>query len=473
MATQNECNHIITIGYLKAFVNGLIQDSVNGSIKNVDWSYLPSSARTDTYCPTYAQLTEGNVVQNYKSGSSPNSNIDGIIIGGTYAENQCVKQEDLSLMYTRFSGLTISSNSNSIDKCGGSVTLSYIHKYNITTKTMKDCTTSSASTSTTIGTSDTVDDELTWSKGSEQEGSFSYPTFSMPKNGTLESSARYTDIKASVEFRGTTNNSNTIRITQDGISGSYSYLVRTYNVATALTANRISSETFGCNGGTYSANAVGKYDIHKVMAWKNDCGDVFDGVTTDITDGTGSVTLPTQSGTFASKSCPTLDCSGNAVLTFTWSGLTDVVTFRQEGTNACCMCTALTLTTDVVSFGCNSYKKTVTYAHCNGIHDIALSWHDSTAIAQYFSVTLNTSTKEIIVTPIGSTLPPSPYSQTFKLVYGDDTTQAGVRNCEKIITITTENTTDAYNVNIIREEMCSGSNVIFMDYDVNINIVKK
>ena len=471
MATQNECNHIITFGYLKTFVNGLIQNSSDGSVRNVDWSSLPSSAQTDTYCPTYAQLTEGYIVQNYSAGESPNVNTDGIIIGGSYDGNQCVKQEDLSLKYTRFSGLTISSDSSNIDKCGGSVTLSYTHKYNVTTKTMKDCTTSSASTSTTAAVSDTVDGELVWSKGSNQEGVLSYPTFSMSKNGTTESTARYTDIKATVHFRGSNNNSNTIRITQNGITGSYSVLSRTYNVATGLTAYRISSETFGCNGGTYSANAIGKYDIHKVYKWKNDCDDVFDDKTTDVIDGTGSVTLPTQNGTFSSKSCPTLNCADSAVLTFTWSGFTDVVTFKQEGTNACCMCTAMTLTENVVSFGCSTDRKIIRYSHCNGIHDIALSGHDSTAITQYFSVTLNTSTKEITVTPTGTI--PSSFNQTFKLVYGDDTSQAGVRNCEKTITITTQNTTDTYNVNITNEKMCNGTTVTFKDYDININMVKK
>ena len=476
MATLNECNHIITIGYLKSFVNGLIQNNSDGSTKNVDWSSLPASARTDNYCPTYAQLTGGSLVQVYSAGYSPNKNTDGIIIGGSYTNTQCVKQEDLSLKYTRFKSLTIFAGPVVISQCGGDSTLSYEHLYNVTTKTMTDCTVDTASTTSTVETASTTNNELTWSKGSSsQAGTISYPTFTMPKNSAKNAPSRSTTIKASVSFRGTTNNSNTVTITQNAMGGSYSYYVSERRVATQLVAAATTSQSFDCSGGNFGANAIGYYDLYKKYAWINDCNDVDTSDTAETVSRNLYERLAEKTGSFAAKTCPTVNCAEDKSLSFTWSGFTSSVSFQQRGSNACCMCSGLVLDRDKVSFACaNDTPKFITYSNCVGIHDIALSGHDATAITQYFNITLNTGARQIIITPNGTVIP-STYSQTFKLIYGDVTTSSPNRNCEKIITITAEDTTDTFNVGVTRTDMINSSGEIatYKDYDVNINITKK
>ena len=99
---QTECNHIITIGYLKDFTNGLIQNA-SGVAQQVNMNALPASARTDSYCPTYAQLTGGSLIPIFVNAGNHkwSQNVDGITIKGTYDQNQCVKQEDLVATYTR------------------------------------------------------------------------------------------------------------------------------------------------------------------------------------------------------------------------------------------------------------------------------------------------------------------------------------------------------------------------------------
>ena len=94
----NECNHVVTIGYLKNLVNV----SGEGNIVSVNNS-------DNTYCPTYDELTGGTLIANHSDGSTPNGDIDGIIVSGSYSGNQAVNQEDISLVYTRFKSLTIST----------------------------------------------------------------------------------------------------------------------------------------------------------------------------------------------------------------------------------------------------------------------------------------------------------------------------------------------------------------------------
>ena len=55
-------NQVVTIGYLKDFVNGKLTVSTD----------MP-----DTYCPTYGELTSGALVFNYSSASNPKDTKNG------------------------------------------------------------------------------------------------------------------------------------------------------------------------------------------------------------------------------------------------------------------------------------------------------------------------------------------------------------------------------------------------------------
>ena len=109
---QTECNHIVTIGYLKSFIGNNIK-TTGGTTVNVDTSKL------DSYVPTYSELTNGSMLPLFVDGGSGkwHDNVDGIIINGSYVSDQNVKQEDLELVYTRFKNLLISASKTSFSEC--------------------------------------------------------------------------------------------------------------------------------------------------------------------------------------------------------------------------------------------------------------------------------------------------------------------------------------------------------------------
>ena len=83
---QTECLKVVTIGYLNSFIGSNIKDT-DGTVK--------TAAGDSTYCPTYGELTGGSLIPNWREGSSPYLDIDGIVITGSFASNQLVRQKDL------------------------------------------------------------------------------------------------------------------------------------------------------------------------------------------------------------------------------------------------------------------------------------------------------------------------------------------------------------------------------------------
>ena len=176
MATFTECNRIITLGYLDAFINGLVQSSDDGHILSVNYR-----GRLASYCPTYSELTGGSFIQVSFLNASPSLDDDGIYVTGTYEENQNVRQIDLGVKYTRYKELVIGANPTSnISACETAVTLSYVLTY-----TRYDKKTDAATTcTTTITTSSDVADDYAsvfWSH-SPSIGLIAYPTFTIYKN---------------------------------------------------------------------------------------------------------------------------------------------------------------------------------------------------------------------------------------------------------------------------------------------------
>lgn len=320
---QTECYRVVTIGYLKNFIGDLIQNSSNGSVIHI-------SRTDDTYCPTYSELTGGTIIQTWSQGSTPNGDRDGIVVsssailGGNYAANQLVDQKDLSLMYTRFKSFGISANPTTISECGGNSTLSYSHVYTRYNKYVNDsCAT--ASTSSDVG--DTSNGEVSWSPGSY--GSINYPTYSIGKNGSVSAPARSTTVTGSITFRGTSH-SDTVVITQNALTGGYSQYVTYYTVTTNVGANPSSSQSFGCDGGTYSATGTRYYDTYYRYSWTDSCGENYPSLTSDTKVSSGSESMGSKSGSFSYWDCCNGSYSDSASLSFSQDGYSDSVSFSQS-----------------------------------------------------------------------------------------------------------------------------------------------
>ena len=145
---QTECNHIITIGYLKSFIGTDIKDTGGTTV------YV-NTTQPDSYVPTYSELTSGTLIPQFVDGGNGrwHSNIDGLTVKGTYASNQNVKQEDLVLTYTRFNSLSVSAGKTSFSECSDNTSVCATYTL---TKTIKQMNSSCTVTSSTENGSDTT-----------------------------------------------------------------------------------------------------------------------------------------------------------------------------------------------------------------------------------------------------------------------------------------------------------------------------
>jgi len=284
---KTECLKVVTIGYLKTFIGDNIQDA-NGMVVRI--------ARTDdTYCPTYRELTNGSILPVHTNGATPNGDVDGILVGGSYSNNQLVRQENLSAVYTRIKSFSISASKTSLSECGDSSTLSFSHKYNRNTKYMN----SSCSTATSVvEVSDTSSSEVSYSS-SNPSFTISNSTVSVGKNSgsSGEAAARSTNITGKVTFRGSDTTS-IISITQKALTGSYEF----WYTASTITNKHVecSGDTFGCDGGKYGAKALHDANTWEVYRWKDTCGIYYDTKTEKRNEHTEyNVLYASYSGEFA------------------------------------------------------------------------------------------------------------------------------------------------------------------------------
>ena len=420
----NECNHVATIGYLKNLVNV----SGEGNIVSVNNS-------DNTYCPTYDELTGGTLIANHSDGSTPNGDIDGIIVSGSYSGNQAVNQEDISLVYTRFKSLTISaSKTTNLDPCGDSSTLSYVHTYTRYTRAMtSDCQTVDdpfeAVTITSSDVNDTANNEVSWSIAATAYGSISYPTYTIGKNGDgrTTTTPRYDDITASITFRGTTHNSNTIRIRQNGLGGNYVRWYSDYDEYYSYDDYVISPSSFDCNGGTWTG--IGYYTRHDwyVYRWQDGCGVYHNDVTTTDDDTYTQKTETYNSGTVSSVDCSTISSTYYDSGSDTYHGHT---AYWSQSCSPCSNCDSVTLSPNSMSWQYDSTSESsATYSYtAAGISNFRTACTDTTN----FTVTHNSSTKTITVKPNSQNSTLTARTATVTLTY-DTATQ---NNCSKTIGLT-------------------------------------
>ena len=303
---QTNCNHIITIGYLKTFTSGLVQDG-SGAAQDVDLSSLPQSARTDSYCPTYAQLTSGSLIPIYSDGGSHNwsRNVDGISINGNYDQSQCVKQEDLSVVYTRFELLSVTATPNTeISECGGNSVMSYTYTLRKYVKSM-DGTCEVATTSTTENdTSDSGDAAIIYTSN-ETWATVVKPVVTLAKNGTHDSQARTATISGTIAFRGTQHQA-TATIGQKALSGDYKFWYHESELY-SYDSVTVAPTHFSCDGGSWEA--TGYYTTHDwdIYRWEDSCGVVYDDDTRNLND-----TYESHSEFASSGTAPFIDCGAIA-----------------------------------------------------------------------------------------------------------------------------------------------------------------
>ena len=277
---QTECLKVITIGYLKAFIrdsanNLLIQNSSGGAV-DVNLNALAAANRRNDYCPTYGELTGGSLIQLGRRASSPNGDVDGIVVssvytgGGSsvnYRTNQEVNQKDLSLIWTRYSSFSISASKTSVSECGDSSNICYSHSY---VRYSKQMNTSCSITSGSTATTDTTDSEVTLttsSFGSFGNWSSHCKALSIPKNGTIQSPSRSTTVTGRIVFRNSTKTSS-VTITQAALTGNWNLHHRVHN---GLTISADKSNTFeDCNAGTITGNKTHTYTEY--FEWLDSCG---------------------------------------------------------------------------------------------------------------------------------------------------------------------------------------------------------
>lgn len=373
---QTECNHIITIGYIKQRIrqgqsNPYIQDSAGNAVS------VSSSYSDDTYCPTYGELTGGTVIPTYSQGTHPKTDRDGILVSGTYTATQCVKQEDLEIHYTRFNTSSIAASPTTISACGGNSTLSYSNIYTRTMIKMNASTCASLDTTSSNVTTTSSDDIAFSITSSPRYGSIAASTYTIAKNVEPSGASRSDTVSAATTFRGTAyGSSNTVVLTQEALTGSYATRVSTYKVTTAFTGSSTTTAYTGCGSSAYTANFTRYYDVWEIKKWVDSCGkDYPDLVQSSKTSDSGSEVVTSITKNWSVIECPVSSKTDNDTITYIYTDTnhgviqtewTSSVNFTRTCNQTCCSaigykftdCTAITPSTLSSCSGSSSFSLT-------------------------------------------------------------------------------------------------------------------
>lgn len=311
-------NQVVTIGYLKTFVNGVI--SVN-------------TTKSDSYCPTYAELTGGTLVQNYSAGTNPTNHKPGIkipscTVGIGYTNNQLVIRQDLQLLWYVLQSVDVSASPTTISCCGGSSTLSTTAYFNLSTKKENGITSASTNTSTVITASYSDDKSYTTISGNKitfSKNSVNYPS-------STSAAARSTTVTSTYEYSGVTK-TDTVSITQNSNSvGSWTWISDTTTSISVSPA----SMSFESGGGSKSYSVTRYYTSYYERY--DSCNTLMD---TDTDSNSTSVT-PTSYNCTGGFTCTSskVSCDTNTgssrtgTLTVTWGGFSDTCSLSQGASQA-------------------------------------------------------------------------------------------------------------------------------------------
>ena len=311
-------NQVVTIDYLKTFVNGVV--SVN-------------TTKSDSYCPTYAELTGGTLVQNYSTGSNPTNHTPGISIPSCsvdvgYNDNQLVTRQDLKLLWYVLQSVDVSASPTTISCCGGSSTLSTTAYFKLHTKNEDETIKETTNKSVTVSASYSDEKTYTTINGAKitfDKNSVDYPTYT-------SADARSSSVKSTYTYSGITK-TDTVTITQNSNSvGNWTWISDT---TTSISVSP-SSMSFESGGGTksysvtrYYKSYYEKYDsCSKLMDTTTDNNSV--GVTPTSYECDGDFTCTSNE-----VSCETNTGSARSgTLTVTWGSFSDTCSLSQGASQA-------------------------------------------------------------------------------------------------------------------------------------------
>lgn len=335
---------LVTLGYLKAFIDGELYKS-DGTKLSVN-----ANGKSDSYCLTISDITGGSYVQTAVTDTgSPTTLRDGVVFSGQEddnnktdnSNNRNVRRKELSLRHYWISNLMVSANVTNISACGGNSTIS--SRLTISQK-HKNFDNSSGTTSYAYDNNGNVNCTSN-SSAFVTEGT-NGRTITVEKNGTVSSTTRSATITVTASGFGISGNgkSATVTISQSALTGDYSAdnVISSWTKTTGVKAHR-SSYTDGtiasCDAVTCYGYLTRNYENWERRGWKDSCGTKYSNVYNDykISSGT-TASAKTGSVSFAVTSCtpccPTTTCSTSdkQTLTMELDGFSDSVDWTRTCT---------------------------------------------------------------------------------------------------------------------------------------------
>jgi len=285
------------------------------------------------------------------------------------------------------------------------------------TRYEKKLTGSNCESSTTTNTAATdAISSVAWSQN-PSIGTIAYPTFTINKNNTT--SNRSTNVVATNTFRGTTNSSNTITLTQNSLGGAWE------NIGTSSQTPTYSDFTltvyeFGCDGGTAVGTLKQSINIYDIQQFRDTCGDVS-GTTRTVFNRTETASTP-WSEAVAKADCTDATYVSGGQYHRHWfpqaSGVTANKEIDQTCTCSSCTCSLFTLGASQLSFNSNEITaKSVTYTANTCISNISVSVNNT-----HFLVVLDASNNRVTVTPNGENTGTTNQTGTITVSYMADST---------------------------------------------------
>lgn len=392
------CDKIITLGELSNFIGDYIHSSSNDAVIHVDMS------KGAAYCPTYSEILGMLPLSN--QGTHPTLDVDGIIINGSYDNNQCVRQGDISLKYTVFKSLEISASKTIFQyNQGGTSTLSKTLIYTRGEKKW-DSTCSNANV-TTSDVVDTVNSAVTWVQSPITIGVINFPTFTVLSASTTAE----TYVDAYTTHNGVNHYANeNIKFILTGLSCDCSSLT----LATTI------------------INWDSDDDNEKYMRY--DADDCINHISSTVDNNHFATivnasehkiyVIPIDVNTGMTNISGTVAVSYNADSTLCPSGRTFIVNHKGKT----CSCDNFTLSDNELTWGnTESSEQSITYSadECIPITSITVS-SDST----HFTASVDTGTTKIKIKPTTANTGTTAIISTVKVSY-----KSGTNDCSKNITV--------------------------------------
>lgn len=317
---------VITIGYLKEFVSGILDVSI--------------AYDNNAYCPTYKELTDGSICKYYVSDSNPTKTTNGIRIptctidsneNDTYSSNQLVIRQDLELLYQELQSVTVTPDKTSgVSCCGESVGLTTTAYFKLVTKKEGGTTTAETSTNATVTATYSEDKDYT----SIASGKLKFEKNSIAyQRGVTESvAARSSKVTASYTYSGVTKTDDET-VTQNGNSAkAWSHISDT----TTSIAISPTSMSFGSCESSQTYSVTRYYDSYYERY--DQCGALLDTrtdknngvVTPSKAEKTGSFTVTTSKVSVATNT----GAYRTGTLTVTYDGKTDSINLAQAASQA-------------------------------------------------------------------------------------------------------------------------------------------